>query len=798
MSRLQQDTFIDEDDEETCPLCVEELDIQDRNFRPCPCGYQICQFCFNNINQNLNNLCPACRREYREETMQYTPISADELKAEENKKKRAATERRKMEAQKRELDALNKRHLAGMRVIQRNLVYVTGLNPTVEEERLLQTLRGPDYFGQYGKIIKIVVNKRTAQSNTGNSHYRDSEHQSQGLGVYVTFSNKHEAELCIKAVDGSQNGERTLRATYGTTKYCSAYLRNETCTNKHCMFLHEAGEDAESFSRMELSTANSRQTREQAHAQLAPPPRAAIAAAAPSNEIHPPPMARSSSHINDDSSALPVTANWAKNPPTPATRPASLVHQLQTPKTSTPSPKIVPASPLPQPSKLGSGRSKGSTTKTSNKNVGVIGQKPGTPGPSTQPQPQPQPEPPAAVAAAPPPKTPAPPPPRRLEEPTYHKENRDRWINLLKAVSALDSGFHFDSDALSADDYQTITNMPPLWNSNGGALRREILNRATRKPSASETSQVDTRTVPTMMGAAGAASGVAPPPMGLQGVGSAMQQQQRDTAVKDSINQLPALQALQHEALQQQHASLRSQTPQGLLQQAAQNFNGFQPGSMGLPQQQQQGHQPGHARQSSRYTFANDNAGSAATQVNARGNAAHMAEQARMMPPQQQQLSHLYGGQSLSTGMLGTVPPPGLKSAPTPPAPGLGGIPMGNVPGMGQFSGMALGHNKEHNEALIRELLGGNASRMGGSSSGLMRGMEGKRNVPFSAGGAPGFTNRRGVVDHLADPSILQARVAQPQNQLHQQGIQAGGHGQPGGYNPGMSAYYTSAAGGWR
>lgn len=143
--------------------------------------------------------------------MQYTPISADELKAEENKKRRAASEKRKMEAQKRELDALNKKHLAGMRVIQRNLVYVTGLNPTVEEERLLQTLRGPDYFGQYGKIIKIVVNKRTAQSSSGNMHYRDHDHQSQGLGVYVTFSNKAEAELCIKAVDGSVNGDRTLR-----------------------------------------------------------------------------------------------------------------------------------------------------------------------------------------------------------------------------------------------------------------------------------------------------------------------------------------------------------------------------------------------------------------------------------------------------------------------------------------------------------------------------------------------------------------------------------------------------------
>jgi hypothetical protein len=30
----------DEDDFD-CPLCMEELDISDRNFRPCPCGYQV-------------------------------------------------------------------------------------------------------------------------------------------------------------------------------------------------------------------------------------------------------------------------------------------------------------------------------------------------------------------------------------------------------------------------------------------------------------------------------------------------------------------------------------------------------------------------------------------------------------------------------------------------------------------------------------------------------------------------------------------------------------------------------------
>ena len=42
MSRNQQDQFIDfEEDEECCPLCVEEFDLTDKGFRPCPCGYQV-------------------------------------------------------------------------------------------------------------------------------------------------------------------------------------------------------------------------------------------------------------------------------------------------------------------------------------------------------------------------------------------------------------------------------------------------------------------------------------------------------------------------------------------------------------------------------------------------------------------------------------------------------------------------------------------------------------------------------------------------------------------------------------
>lgn len=77
---------------------------------------------------------------------------------------------------------------------------MVGLNPKIREEDLLHTLRGQQYFGQYGKIIKIVVSKS-----------KDGGQGNQPLGVYVTFARKEDAERCIAAVDGSENGGRTLR-----------------------------------------------------------------------------------------------------------------------------------------------------------------------------------------------------------------------------------------------------------------------------------------------------------------------------------------------------------------------------------------------------------------------------------------------------------------------------------------------------------------------------------------------------------------------------------------------------------
>ena len=135
------------------------------------------------------------------------------FKADLQKQARKKAEIRQKEAQKREAESLNRRHLAGLRVVQKNLVYVVGLNPRIREDDLLHTLRGSQYFGQYGKIIKIVV-----------SRSKDVANKAQSLGVHVTFARQEDAEKCIAAVDGSENGGRVLRYGFTFRPFCLSPL----------------------------------------------------------------------------------------------------------------------------------------------------------------------------------------------------------------------------------------------------------------------------------------------------------------------------------------------------------------------------------------------------------------------------------------------------------------------------------------------------------------------------------------------------------------------------------------------
>ena len=50
-----------------------------------------------------------------------------------------------------------RKRLSELRVIKKNLLYVTHLSPSIASD---EQLRKSQFFGQYGKIVEIVINKK--------------------------------------------------------------------------------------------------------------------------------------------------------------------------------------------------------------------------------------------------------------------------------------------------------------------------------------------------------------------------------------------------------------------------------------------------------------------------------------------------------------------------------------------------------------------------------------------------------------------------------------------------------------
>lgn len=665
MSRSIQDQFIDDDEEETCPLCVEEFDLTDQGFRPCPCGYQvrfpparaqrpfrprpssspqrplltiylpqICQFCYHNVKTNMNGLCPACRRPYSDENIEYKLITPEETaahklrQAQKQKKTQAALQKEK---QKAEADNLSRKHLAGMRVVQKNLVYVTGLSPNSQEDQLLQTLRGDQYFGQYGKIIKIVVSKA-----------KDMSHP-QSVGVYVTYERKEDAASCIAAVDGSKNGERTLRAQHGTTKYCSAYLRGETCTNRNCMFLHEPGEANESYSRADLSALNAGQ-----HGSGRPPP--------PQSQqpVAAQPMIRQASGDQPQSPtlerpALPSHASWASKPSQPG-RTESL-------STSTPQDSPAPVRSVPAP----------------------------VPEQESEPEPHPVQE------YVPPPKPP-------LISPL---------ASLLKNFKLEDFALVWSADSLSEADRAVINEYPPLFDRNGGARRRlrrereeeqrrmELEAQAFQQPPAAESDDN-----PEMSGSL--QLGGEPEERPSQ-VHSAIHPPGQDGGLDQRFafggrSSSPAL-GSERGLTPQQHQQLLLQT---LKPNTPGAYSANQAPSLPAAFPQQSTQPTGHVRGQSRYSFANDTA-TASAAVKPVANQKLMNQQSSMMP--QAGGNHFGGQHQQPYGQFHTSnvqgPPPGLKTTGTPPVTGNLTFAQGHGFATGGLQyGAGAGRHSQHDDYL--------------------------------------------------------------------------------------------------
>ncbi len=91
---------------------------------------------------------------------------------------RIKAEKRQKDQQKKQKATENRKHLANVRVVQRNLVFVVGLSPRLADPEVyfvflcinsifllikfvLQVLKRHEYFGKLGKIHKVVINHST-------------------------------------------------------------------------------------------------------------------------------------------------------------------------------------------------------------------------------------------------------------------------------------------------------------------------------------------------------------------------------------------------------------------------------------------------------------------------------------------------------------------------------------------------------------------------------------------------------------------------------------------------------------
>ncbi|CAJ1979370.1 unnamed protein product [Sphenostylis stenocarpa] len=232
--------------ERTCPLCAEEMDLTDQQLKPCKCGYEICVWCWHHImdmaeKDDTEGRCPACRSPYDKEKIVGMAANCERLVNEVNMEKKMKTQKAKSKSSD------GRKQLSSVRVIQRNLVYIVGLPLNLADEDLLQRR---EYFGQYGKVLKVSMS-RTAAGVI-------QQFPNDTCSVYITYSKEEEAIRCIQNVHGFVLEGRPLRACFGTTKYCHAWLRNVPCSNPDCLYLHEIGSQEDSFTKDEIISAYTR------------------------------------------------------------------------------------------------------------------------------------------------------------------------------------------------------------------------------------------------------------------------------------------------------------------------------------------------------------------------------------------------------------------------------------------------------------------------------------------------------------------------------------------------------------
>ncbi|CAH1111950.1 unnamed protein product [Psylliodes chrysocephalus] len=231
-----------------CPLCMEPLEVDDLTFFPCTCGYQICRFCWHRIRTDENGLCPACRKAYSEDPADFIPLSQEQMA-------KLKAEKRQRDQQRKAKLTESRKHLASVRVVQRNLVFVVGLPMRLADP---EVLKRHEYFGKFGKIHKVVINQSTSYAGS----------QGPSASAYVTYMKSDDALKAIQSVNNITIDGRVIKSSLGTTKYCSHFMKNQTCPKPDCMYLHDFGDPEASFTKEQMHAGKHQEYEKKLHENL--------------------------------------------------------------------------------------------------------------------------------------------------------------------------------------------------------------------------------------------------------------------------------------------------------------------------------------------------------------------------------------------------------------------------------------------------------------------------------------------------------------------------------------------------
>ncbi|CDW78808.1 ccr4-not transcription complex subunit 4 isoform 3 [Stylonychia lemnae] len=252
--------------EPICKVCEQDLYDDELDFYPCNCKFQICYECYNIQLERKDQKCPNCLKYYElhrvneyikksssrqvknisstQETYSSSNMSSYSMKhgsqnnqsavkqlqqysnksPSQNNKRTSSDNNRQQHQQQTVSNPISK--LSSIRILQKHILYVIGISPSIAKE---ETLRRYEYFGQYGRIQQITINRENAYN---------SENQGICFSAYITYSQPQEASIAILAVDQFVYDSRHIRASFGRTKYCKFFLKDTQCPKKECPYQH--------------------------------------------------------------------------------------------------------------------------------------------------------------------------------------------------------------------------------------------------------------------------------------------------------------------------------------------------------------------------------------------------------------------------------------------------------------------------------------------------------------------------------------------------------------------------------